>query len=493
MCTKSVADSVKAGKARTPGGDAGRLEGWAPYGGRKGADGRRNEAPQPPGPYESEAAFGRLSASILDEAGLIVPGIRPWVDRRAADRVVDRKTGASAVILSDREREIARHQLATAATCGSGTVALRGFGQREGRNVERRLVLRTHCGTRRCQRCDATIREHQASRSEGDWRLFITLTNPRSRPAAVAWRGTPAALRRWHRELRRELAVSRRREPEKHERRAAERLARIRIARRRIRGEGKLQYAWCLEAHRDGYPHVHECLSLEWLCYRWAKLLWGEVSGMPGSRIDGRRVWSVEGVCRYLAKYVAKAHLEPAVAAILYGRRAWASTVRRKPKVDDGWFLESTEENTDISKHINAREEWGVVDGWRLESGADERYALWWRPQIEVGVRVVAGDVDAWTMPLAGKEWIETVALFGEPRWGERLLEPVRELDEGWHAICLWALLDGGGGVICSPAGEPIKRWRREVEFRCLLRRLSNCVGHRVKSSLRYFETSRYL
>lgn len=389
MCIQSVPDWTAKSQPGHCDRDPDRVEGWAPYGGRRDAAGAPHAAPTPPRDYVAADALGRLSLSILDEAWVNVPAFRPWTDRRQAKRRHVPKSGASAIILTPHYREVARTQLAQAAKCRTGWEAYRGYECRESGDREIRLAINTRCGTRRCEECDAVIRERQQGRCEGPWALFFTLTLPRSGTALRAWETIHEQLKAWHRELRRELKISHRQWPEKGARRWRQRRARITKAASRLRGPAKFDYAWAMEDHKDGWPHVHECLSLEWLDYRWARDLWRRCTSQKTARIDGRKVWSKNGICKYLAKYVSKGGLPPDVLAVIRGRRAWASTILKPEVLDDGFVPEALENGDEISRQVSVKESWGKVDGWIFECGKDNGYAKWWRPAREATIRIL--------------------------------------------------------------------------------------------------------
>lgn len=380
MCLPRVPQEPPGGPYGADHAIGDRIEGWSRYASRRDALGQRHEAPAPPREAARDAAWERVGRSILVEAWPNVPGLYLGPERRAASRAIKVPLRQSALILTARERLIAQAQAQTVARCGESFVALRGFECRDDGDREVRMVVQAHCGLRRCESCDARIREHQASRVEADWKLFFTRTIPHGADAAPAWRAMPRWNRIWYRELRRELAISRRRWPNVGERRADQRAARIQLARSRIRGAGRLRYAWVYEQHRDGWPHVHECLSLEWLDYGWARSVWRKAVRDRRARIDGRRVWATDGVCRYLVKYVSKGGLTADVLAVIHGKRAWASTVRKTSKRLETYFIEQRGNSDDIGAETEYPELVGVAEGWIFDIGKRGRYAKWWRP-----------------------------------------------------------------------------------------------------------------
>ena len=379
MCILSVAECDKDGKSgREPGPSPGsierpqRIQGWPEYRAID-RDEREREKPRKT-PQEAQRATrwetgtpGKLGVSWFN-----VPGISGPVDRRRNARY-DR------LILTPADRETVRWMQDTAIGCGNTYVALRGFESGDLGDVETRLVCRTHCGTRACRDCARRIRAHECGRVAGPWKLFLTLTRDRSTSTRKAWKGIHKAVAKWHRELRRELKISRRTLPEPGERRWLQRRERIQLAQRRIRGEGKLEYAWCLESHQDGFPHIHECLSLDWLDYNWARRLWRECVQAERVHVHGRTVWNEDGVCRYLSKYISKGELRIDILALIKGRRAWASTMRKPLRESEPLFIEQDIETDNLKREIDDPSSWARENGWTLSHAKRGEYAKWTR------------------------------------------------------------------------------------------------------------------
>jgi hypothetical protein len=101
--------------------------------------------------------------------------------------------------------------------------------------------------------------------------------------------------------------------------------------------------------------------------------------GMQDAMVDGRRVFQVDGVCRYLSKYISGSTWTLDLLAMLKGRRTWdrsnGGETRKPPSylVDDVWSQH------DLSRQVNGRSAWGINEGWTLESGKDDTYARWTR------------------------------------------------------------------------------------------------------------------
>lgn len=392
MCIPIIPPDEVGGKPPNEDRADRKIEGWAPYGAKQDAYGGRHTAPSPLQDYLRKEAFeglfpSSLACSLGQGAALI-----PLVERRRANRLLLIGAGQSAIILRPYERQVARSQLIQAERCGQGFATFRGYEARDGGDRELRICVQKKCGTRRCDSCDEEIRRHQMHRSEGKWTLFFTLTLPRNGSAAGAWRIIHKLVRCWHRELRRELEISRRPWVEKGKRRSDQRNARIRRAKENIRATGSFEYAWVLESHEDAWPHVHECVSLAWLRYGFARHVWSRIVRDRSARIDGQKVWDVKGVCRYLSMYVSKARLAPEILAILRGRRVWASTTRAGKRPEARWVEEKGTSSDQARDEIEHAETWGEREGWVLEASKPNAYARWWRvARFEHVVREVSG------------------------------------------------------------------------------------------------------
>jgi len=296
------------------------------------------------------------------------------VDTRSAMRM-------QGVVLSERDRDRARRLVESAAACGTTWRRWRSWRDGDGYGWDLRLVAQTHCGTRHCESCSERIRRRQSARCAGDWRMFTTHTIPRVFGSGrEVWDHAYDAARVMRREVRRESA--KRSEPckAKTARGWAAWETRRRLASERISGPDKIEYAWAIEPHKDGYPHLHCVWNLEWIDYGWLRDVWSRALGVMDARIDGRAVWSEDGVCRYLSKYISKRVMTLDILAIIKGRRTWATSVRDDEKVEPKWWPDDEYSDVDAVVQIAEREDFGAEEGWSIVSGRDGGYALWKRP-----------------------------------------------------------------------------------------------------------------
>lgn len=151
----------------------------------------------------------------------------------------------------------------------------------------------------------------------------------------------------------------------------------------RKKGERKhsiIQYAWAIENHKSGFPHVHIATNVEWVCFHWLRLVWETITGASASNIDVRPVYQVDGVCKYLSKYVSKGGITPDLLGIWSRRRLWATTRKREKKPDPEWIPERVEGETHIEKDTEEPHKWGINEGWKVECFRAGVYAMWTRP-----------------------------------------------------------------------------------------------------------------
>jgi len=284
------------------------------------------------------------------------------------------------LVLTADQRCAAQQLDAAARQCGSSLRSWVGFEFGESGGRELRLVAQTHCGTRACARCAEMMREHQRERVAGPWKLFLTLTfRPAFMTVSDAWGSIHSALRTWWRELRRQVAYRDGPITARTAKGQASQRDRKALAGERVRGPEGLEYAWCLEAHVSGYPHVHLVTNQEFVDYRYAKSLWEMSMSVETANVDGEQVYEVDGACRYLCQYVAKAHFSLDILAIIKGRRVWASTIKAPEKVWAGWIPDKAATEKVCRERVEERESWGAEEGWTLQAGADGRYGLWAR------------------------------------------------------------------------------------------------------------------
>ena len=349
----------------------------------------------------ARAARTASAGAMAREASLNVFGVRPDIldcalfkapayDRRLCDR-------QDSIVLSETERTTLRHLARQAANCGQTWMRFYGYDSVGSQDRQLRLVCQSRCGTRACTGCQREIREREAYRVEGPWELFLTLTIPRERcSAADAWREVHGWIETMTRELRRELAWARDDRPRKPGRHHDHHVDRWIAANQHIQCAGKLEYAWVIEPHGDGFPHVHMVTNATWFEYDFLRELWSRSCGAQTAWVYGEAVYQIDGACRYLCKYISKSVMTIEILALVYGRRLWACSIKAAERPDPFWFRDDVggePANAEESEHA---EDWARVNGWKLESSKPGGYALWSRvlPDCQ-GVIVIASTLDA--------------------------------------------------------------------------------------------------
>ncbi len=284
------------------------------------------------------------------------------------------------VELTPAQKRIALEMMAAREQCGNTFKAFRGLETRGGIDFDVRLVAQTHCGLRACERCDRMIRRHQRLRMLGPWELFITFTVPREPwTAREAWEGLPACRKVFFRELRRECYHRSRSDMPAREPYATRAVLARALANSRIRGPSKLEYAWAVEDHEDGYPHLHTCMNMQWIDYKFIRELWSRSCGVVDAMVRGIKVYAPDGVCWYLSDYVSKGGIPLEILAIMKGKRLWASTLEAEREEEPKWIEEKVFTNNELSNQVQKGCGVGAGDGWNLEYGNSERYGFWSR------------------------------------------------------------------------------------------------------------------
>lgn len=308
----------------------------------------RINAPPPRAPGWIEETWARVGRPVA-LSGSMVKWTGP--NRRRLPR-------ADRVVLRPEERQRLRESWERSGACGRTWQAYRRSRRVDGRRQEQRMVVQVPCGLRVCPDCARARQGQVMRRVAGPWRLFITLTLPQAaRSPGTAWRQVSGWIRRWLRALRR---LVRQRDP-------------------RVRCEGRLAYAWVLEAHRSGFPHIHLALSASWLDAHWIRQSWGACHKWGRCRVDVQRARKTVALNWYLAKYLSKARLTPDILAIMYRRRLVASTMRAASEEEQGWTLESRLDQTRARLSMEEPERWGRAEGWRMSWSVPGAAAMWVR------------------------------------------------------------------------------------------------------------------
>lgn len=297
----------------------------------------------------------------------------PDVDRRATYR-------QAAIILTARERDTLRTQLGRVLKCGMGFVELRR-GETVPLGVkESRLVVQAMCHNRMCPPCDARRRAAEAVRLEGSWKTFWTMGVPASVfSAGRAWRKISQWVGRFFRELRRAFRSGEPAADFKMARSERRRIERENEEREKGRPAPYLQYAWCLEPHESGYPHVHWVTNLSRINANWVKALWSRIIRARVRWAVVKRVKTVDGVCRYLAKYQSKAVFTADIAAMLFRKRTWATTTKRPKKEKSEWARFVPEKGESLFQQTSKASEWAAAFEWSVVGSDPGKYGLWQR------------------------------------------------------------------------------------------------------------------
>ena len=353
-----------------------RLPGWDHYDNRPARRRARREHPSNPGRNAPQAALPNAGLSRLDRACINSPDYEGPCRRR-----LDRTRG---ITLNGFDRAIARRLIDRSERCLRQWAAKRRLAMTDGGLREQRMVHALRCHCRQCWTCETDRRERMKSRVAGAHRVFFTGTTPRERCSARdSWIVVGEARSAFQRELHRELAYASRELTGRTDWRGVRKDLRTEEARHNIRTDRKLELAWVLEEHKDGYAHLHMCLNIEWMDPVWTKALWARCLGVAWAICKAKRVWQADGVCWYLSTYISKGMLDVDVLAVMYRRRIFASTVRRAAQEKSGWTPDD-EVNSIVAERLCEKRETVLEgQGWVLDVGRDGRYAIWSRPVDE--------------------------------------------------------------------------------------------------------------
>lgn len=389
MCVVRLVDGKAVRQARdtcpdstTTGEPDSRLEGWRRFP-------EQEHLPHPVSPDARELARALPSVqSVRAFADLnslsLGPSCPPFpVDTRGQPR-------HGGLDLTPADRDNARGLLEAAGQCGCTWLALRGWQDGPGDGFDMRAVVQSHCGTRYCEECSKVIRRHQIQRTLGDWSMFTTHTIPAGiHSKREEWDLIYSAGRVFRREVRRESKRRNETSDAKTWRGEYAHIARQALARMRLRGPEKIEYAWALEPHQDGRPHLHMIWNQEWMSFSWIRRIWSAALGMMDARVDGRRVWSKDGICGYLAKYISKRRMSLDILAIIKGRRTWASTLVAPEEEEPKWWRDESVSQEECGREVENMDDTGAEEGWELVAGKPNMYAIWKRPAEVAPVKVL--------------------------------------------------------------------------------------------------------
>ena len=253
--------------------------------------------------------------------------LRRFARLRARTEERDRGEG-----LTDRELSQREHTYSRRAMCGAAVAVLERDVPSAGLHKQR-IETRMMCGLRGCEACDTRRRHRAIQRMEGPWTQFVTFTIPRGGLSrGEAWRKAS----KWMTKLMSRLYdMSRRGRYICDAENCCERAEHVEMN----VPSGKLEYAWVIEPHKDGWPHWHMCWTASYVCYDLLRELWEEITGLGMGRIQTKPVTSMDGVCRYLTKYMTKARFPDDILCWVYRKRLWASTQKAPTSWDQGFIV----------------------------------------------------------------------------------------------------------------------------------------------------------
>jgi len=330
------------------------------------------------------------------------------------------------LILGEVERQRAREMARRAEGCGTSYGAFRRYEVVTAGIQEHRLVVQKFCGTRACDRCDTAIRRRECARVAWGWTQFHTLGFP---PWGLSVRQGWHRVRRARTLLIKRLEIALARGRDDVIRVSAEAVDRARahraqFLRERMR-ESKLEYAWCIEPHVSGFPHLHFVTNTEYISFRWLRAIWGECIGRVVQWSRTEEVWDPSGTCRYLSKYISKCTLSLDLCAVMYRQRLWGTSLPRAAGDAEAWIEEEGTENAEAAAQCDDNSNFAESSKWDHVGGSPGKYRRWQR---------------VWAV-----ETPEDAAAFDAATWRYRAPRPDRAPEyEGpeWYRGTLWPLWD---------------------------------------------------
>lgn len=232
--------------------------------------------------------------------------------------------------------------------------------------MRHRMVMPLPCGHRACETCGPPMREAASRRMRHPWRSMITLTVPRTVSSDDAWRSMSSWVSRWMAAWRRWM--------------------------QRNRPEESREYAWVLEDHQDGYPHVHIVLAASitgsrqrWMAMRdWVWSSWRSVTGLECRRLKIEALRSGSATRAYITKYLSKASYQVWHYALIGRRRMWGTSLKATPAIPSGWRLERILTEQDSPAASQEVAERMIQAGWAREWTSESGVECWIRPEWDV-------------------------------------------------------------------------------------------------------------
>ena len=221
--------------------------------------------------------------------------------------------------LSPAEEARRLRNRAIVRTCGDRWISLWRMKLGEDCVREEKMATRVFCGLLSCRECSERARKRKLSRMLYPWDFFITLTFPqRNISREEAWRqvngwitATLDWMVRWYRTWMEDTGQ-----------------------------DTPFEYAWTVEPHQSGYPHVHVCLQAPTAFDELWEARWERAHGLGRSNVQVDLVYDPGMVAAYLAKYVSKSQLPEEILAIRYRQKSWWCTVNIMPRQSGGWSIQ---------------------------------------------------------------------------------------------------------------------------------------------------------
>lgn len=312
-----------------------------------------------------------VSVGLCSSAAGAAP--KAWCTRKASRQ--------SGLILDGQARTAVRIGQAAARNCGTKFRAWRRVDTSGTDLAEVRMVAKTLCGCRLHRDCDKKMREKQRARMQGPWTKWVALTYSSTGRSILE---DSRSVHRWIRAFTKELNDEARKgdtenlrvtQHVKDERESAKN-----DPKRKGRLPSLFQYAWVIENHKSGFPHVHMCMAVDWIDYEWAKQLWSRIVGAATGATEFDDVYSIGGVCHYLSTYLSKGGITNDLLGVWRRRRLWATTRKRPETPEPLWTPEEGDKQEPLEEQVKDAKAWGEEDGWSREYGRDGVYAVWRRP-----------------------------------------------------------------------------------------------------------------
>lgn len=281
--------------------------------------------------------------------------------------------------------------------CCSAVAILQRSLPAAGNRIER-IAVPLRCRTRECLTCSVLASQHATVRMEAHWTQLVTLTLRQDRCSeAHAWRN----VSRWVSKLMARLYAIGSRD--------SKRCDCLRGWCRKIHPEmiltgKKLMYAWVIEPHKKGWPHVHIAWDAKYVCFDLVREMWWEITGFAGSGSWVVKVGNPDRIPYYLAKYLTKGTFGTRLLAFMYRKRIWASNVPLKKKEETGYQLLEirTEKGCEglISKDrpplVKDPSGWTAPERhWDFIDGADGKYSKWGISEQISDITLMAMQADA--------------------------------------------------------------------------------------------------